>query len=136
MAVEPGVAWAFVGAGSAIEFVSVMLVRRSLRKLRAGGKATGEVVGSETTIDTSGRGSAKTFFLPVIRFTTQDGRVIVFTSDTGGRVERPKGSIVTVLYNPERPQDATLNEFTALWLFPIITAACGLPFLLAGLFAL
>lgn len=128
-----GVAWAFVAAGTAIEFVAFLLVRRSIRRLRAGGRATGEIVGSEAATDSSGKGSPKKYYLPVIRFTSQDGRSIVFTADSGGRMEPQKGTPVQVLYNPERPHQAWVNTFATLWFFPLITAILGLPFLLAGL---
>ncbi len=82
------------------------------------------------------RGPARKFYFPIIGFTTSKGERIRFTSGTGQPTAYPKGSEVRVLYDPARPHEAELATFKALWLFPAVTAAFGLPFLAAGVFGL
>jgi Protein of unknown function (DUF3592) len=135
MALEPGVAWAFLAAGAATQVGALMLLRRPIRLLRAGGSATGVVVDSEESMET-GRAASSLFFFDVVEFTTRQGRSIRFTSDTGRRVARTKGSSVRILYDPDQPHEAALATFATLWLFPVVTSTFGLPFLVAGLAAL
>ena len=135
MALEPGVAWAFLAAGAATQVGALMLLRRPIRLLRAGGSANGVVVDSKESMET-GRGASSLFFFAVVEFTTRQGRSIRFTSDSGRRVARTKGSSVRVLYDPDQPHDAALAIFATLWMAPVVTAAFGMPFLVAGLAAL
>ena len=128
--------WAFTGAGLFIQTVSALLARRSLRRIRWGGVAKGTVVSNDEIRDTTGRGGAKTFYLPVVEYTDSNGNHVRFTSDSGGGAPISRGTTVRVLYNPERPQEASIANFMTLWFFPIVIAILGLPFLLAGLSAL
>jgi hypothetical protein len=135
MAADPGLSWAFVAVGMATQGGALLLLRPTLRLLRAGGVAEGTVVDNEASLVQS-RGPARTFYLPIVQFTTKRGERISFTSRTGGLSARPKGSVVRVLYDPQRPQRAELASFRTLWLFPVVTSAFGLTFLAAGLFGL
>jgi hypothetical protein len=135
MALDSGIGWAFLAAGAATQLGALMLLRRPIRLLRAGGSANGVVVDSGESIETA-RGGSSRFFFPVVEFTTRQGRSIRFTSDTGRRVARAKGSSVRVLYDPDQPDDAALATFATLWLFPLVTSAFGMPFLVAGFAAL
>jgi uncharacterized protein DUF3592 len=135
MAFDPGVAWAFVGVGAATQVGAFLLLRRPIRLLRAGGSAIGIVVDNEESME-SGRGAPSRFFFAVVEFTTLQGRSIRFTSETGRRVARPKGSSVRVVYDPEDPHDAALATFATLWMASLVTSMFGLPFLVAGLAAL
>ncbi len=133
---DPGLSWAFVAIGAAAQGGALLLLRRPMRLLRAGGDAQGTVEDNEESLVQSTRGPARTFYFPVVQFTTKRGERISFKSQTGGLTARPKGSAVRVLYDPQRPQEGELATFQTLWLFPVVTAAFGLPFLAAGLFSL
>jgi hypothetical protein len=135
MAADPGLSWAFVAVGAATQGGALLLLRPTIRLLRAGGDAEGTVVDNEASVVQS-RGPARTFYFPVVQFTTNHGERISFTSRTGSLTARPKGSAVRVLYDPQRPQGEELASFRTLWLFPVLTSAFGLPFLAAGLFGL
>ena len=83
-----------------------------------------------------GSGSPRRFYFPVIEFTSEDGMVTTFQSDTGRRVPIPIGAMQPVVFDPSRPSQASLATFRALWLFPLLMSAFSLPFLLAGWVAL
>lgn len=136
MAADQGLGWALLGAGVATQVIALLLLRRPLRLLRSGGKTRGVVVANEESMHASTGGRPSLFFFPVVEFTTREGRSIRFTSDTGRRVAPPKGSSVRVLYDPNQPYDASLATFSALWMFPLVTSAFGMPFVVAGLVAL
>ena len=136
MTADAGLAWAFLVVGVATQIGALLLLRRPLRQLRAGGTTQGIVVSNEESMYASAGGQPSLFFFPVVEFTTGEGRSIRFTSDSGRRIARPKGSRVRVLYDPRNPEDASMATFSTLWMFPLVTALFGLPFLLAGLVAL
>ena len=77
---EPGVAWALLAAGAATQVGALMLLRRPVRLLRAGGSATGVVVDSEESIETR-HAASHSFVFDVVEFTTRQGRSIRFTSN-------------------------------------------------------
>jgi hypothetical protein len=127
---------AFVAVGVATLGGALLLARRPIRLLRAGGSARGTVLDTEESMLQSGRGAASKFYFPLIGFTTAKGERIRFTSAIGQGRALPKGSEVRVLYDPERPDEAELATFKTLWAPATVTAAFGLPFLAAGLIGL
>lgn len=136
MAFDPGLSWAFVAIGVATQGGALLLARRPIRLLRAGGRARGMLLDSEKAMVQANRGPARPFYFPVVSFTTPQGERICFKSSTGQRSAHSKGSDVRVLFDPARPHDAELVSFKTLWLFPTVTAAFGLPFLAAGVIGL
>ncbi len=78
---------------------------------------------------------------PVLRFQTLDGRTVQATSDVGSRPApaRP-GQAVTVLYDPENPQEARLDTMTGrgtllgviFMVIGALVAIGGVAFLIAG----
>lgn len=135
MTIDPVLTWSFLGIGVFGQAVAVMLARRPLRLLRAGGKAQGTVTGNDEQMLSSGRGAARRYFFPQVAFTTTKGERISFKSPSGRGVAIPPGSAIPVLYDPATPHEATLNAFGALWLFPLATCLFSLPFLIVGLMA-
>jgi hypothetical protein len=112
--------------------VALVLLRPALGTragLKAGVWAQGTVVGAEKRISSTGIGTWAPTFVPVtlyharVRFTTQDGRTVVFTSALGSPDSRLElGRPVSVRYRPEDPEQAQVD--TALvWIVP---AALGL----------
>lgn len=133
MAIDPVLTWAFLGVGVFGQGVALMLSRRPLRLLRAGGKAYGTVTGNDEQVISGGRASPRTCFFPQIAFTSANGERISFKSAGGSRVPVPPGTVIPLIYDPARPHEAALNSFAALWLFPLATSLFSLPFLAVGL---
>jgi hypothetical protein len=136
MASDLGLSLAFVAVGVTTQAGALLLARRPLRLLRAGGSARGEVLDNEESMVQSGRGAASKFYFPLIGFTTAQGERIRFTSAIGRGGALPKGREVRVLYDPVKPNEAELATFKTLWAPSTVTAAFGLPFLAAGLIGL
>lgn len=72
-------------------------------------------------------------YAPRVRFTTASGQPVEFqasaaSSDTGYRV----GDRVAVLYLPDAPDNASINSFFHLWIFPTILLGLGGVFTLLG----
>lgn len=136
MASDLGISLAFVAVGVATLGGALLLARRPICLLRAGGSARGEVLDNDESMVQAGRGAASKFYFPLIGFTTAQGERIRFTSAIGQGRALPKGSAVRVLYDPARPDEAELATFTTLWVPSAIMAVFGLPFLAAGLIGL
>jgi len=63
---------------------------------------------------------------PVVRFTTPQGQEVSFTDRTGSYpAEYKVGDRVKVLYNPDRPQEATIKNWMQVWFTPLLITALG-----------
>ncbi len=72
-------------------------------------------------------------YKPVVRFITQNGKTIVFTSKTGSNpAAYAEGETVEVLYPPSSPEKAQLSDFLSLWMIPMIFGGIGLVFIILG----
>jgi hypothetical protein len=76
-------------------------------------------------------------YYPRIEFQTQTGETFQFESNTGGSSTSYRvGDQVPILYNPQMPQDATINSWYEIWLPPIVVTILSLSGLAPGIFAL
>lgn len=72
------------------------------------------------------RGEAEETYRPVIRFTTREGRQMQYESIVTSYPPRySEGDRVRILYDPERPEWARIDDFTDLWLRPAFLAGAG-----------
>jgi hypothetical protein len=68
----------------------------------------------------------KTVYYPVIRYQTEDGKTIIFTSSSGNYPSPYKnGDRVEILYDPENPQKARIKSFSSMWLAPVLCFGIG-----------
>jgi hypothetical protein len=80
---------------------------------------TGQDSGSNRTIN----------YAPVFSFKAADSKTYSVTSSTSSNPPGFEvGDDVTVLYNPEDPQQARINTFGQLWLVPVILGSTGTVF--------
>jgi len=76
-------------------------------------------------------------YYPRIEFQTQTGETFQFESNTGGSSTSYRvGDQVLILYDPQMPQDATINSWYEIWLPPIVVTILSLSGLAPGIFAL
>ena len=89
----------------------------------------------ETSTDSDGYTTNVKMYTPVIKFLTQDGKEIVFTSQvsTNNKNAWKVDQKLVVLYDPEDPQKARINKRTNLYFLPIILTIIGLVFMLLGM---
>jgi Protein of unknown function (DUF3592) len=122
--------------------VALVLLRPALRAralLKAGVSAQGTVVGAEKRISSTGIGTWAPTFVPNtlyhyrVRFTTRDGRTVVFTSALGSPdSELELGRPVLVRYPPDHPEQAQVDSPWA-WVVPAALGLLGgLGLLVAG----
>ena len=66
-------------------------------------------------------------YCPRIRFQTVDGHEINFVSDSGcNPAAYSVGESVSLLYDPQQPDKASINSFTSLWFIPIGLGILGM----------
>jgi hypothetical protein len=129
----------FAAYGVAVALVLLLPALRTRARLKAGVSAQGTVVGAEKRISSTGIGTWAPTFIPNtlyharVRFTTPDGRTVVFTSAFGSPdsgLER--GRSVPVRYHPDNPQQAQVDSPWA-WVVPAALGFLGgLGLLVAG----
>ena len=77
--------------------------------------------------------SDSTTYRPVVRYSTQSGEQVEFTSSAGSNPPSySKGEQVEVLYQPLQPAQARINGFFPLWGGPMVIAGLGGVFFLVG----
>jgi hypothetical protein len=68
----------------------------------------------------------KYLYRPLVRFRTQDGRTIKFTPSIAMRpAPYQVGDRISVLYEPDRPNQAQINRFVYLWFYVIMFISFG-----------
>jgi hypothetical protein len=89
-------------------------------------RAEGSVIEMRPTHSTrTGAGA----FIPVFRYTANDGRVYIIVSDvTVRRLSFSPGEQVSVLYQQGHPENARIDAFTPLWLYSVIFGIVGAAF--------
>lgn len=72
-------------------------------------------------------------YAPVVRFADSSGREVEFTSDVAGSgIESQVGAAVTVVYDPDNPEDARLDGAVSLYAGSAGLLVIGLGFALLG----
>jgi hypothetical protein len=133
---------ACVGSGMALALLLAALVaaneiEESRAIQRASAIAEGEVIGHRRVTRSSAGGSAETLFTPRIRFTTQDGRLLVVEPlAPTRRAEPPPGTRVVLHYRRDQPERATPDPPVGGWLRPVAAVTLPLLAIVAGLLLL
>ena len=114
--------------GVVLLVVALYLLRGTQTFLREASTAHGTVIEL-----TRSRSSDSNTYAPVVRFVTDAGQSIEFTSKSSSNPPAySEGEGVGVLYRPAAPHDARINGFFSLWLGPIIAGSLGAVFTLIG----
>jgi hypothetical protein len=129
---ETGVTIIFSIAGLILIFLGILSIRNACVKIRTWKTVSGTLVGYKVYNNQQANGSS-TSFCPQVQFSTDDGKLIDFTSSSGSN-RRPYriGATVKVLYEPDDPTKATIKSFTNLFLPAFFLLLFGVAF--AGMF--
>lgn len=122
----------FAAAGLGMLTGSGVMTFRQVEFVNSAYQSPGEVVDLERHVSHDSDGTSTTY-RPVVRFRTQEGVEITFTSSTGSNPPAyDRGESVEVLYNPRTPEKAEINGFMALWFGPLMLFIMGIIFSLFG----
>jgi len=95
--------------------------------------AEGAVISLAASPSTS-NGSTTTTWYPVVRYTSAGGEAVTFRHDVGtSHPSWQRGEQVPVLYDPEDPQTAIIDEGWMNWFGPALMLVLGALFFLAGM---
>lgn len=124
----------FGGIAVTLLLISWLIYQNRLEFIGGSQSAEGIVTGFERRASslTSTSMSNRYISVPVVEFRTAAGQRISFVEATGGvgNDELRKGDPVAVLYDPEKPGQATIYSFFHLWGGALVV------FILAALFSL
>jgi hypothetical protein len=121
------VASLLVAVGLLVVLLAATQASRSMKFATAGVSAEGTVV---QQIFKSGR---RPRVRPIVRFTTQAGISIDFTSSASSRYPSyQEGQKVDVVYLPDAPARAEIDSFGVLWGGPLLMSLAGLAFAATG----
>ncbi len=102
-----------------ILLVGVWLYLRTRGFISTAGQATARVVALQ--MDEAGE-----VYYPIFEFTTADGKMLRIKGSTGSNPPRHKvGDVVSLLYDPRRPEDARERKFLDLWALPSMAIGLG-----------
>lgn len=123
----------FAGIGVIIFIVALFVIKSELKLARNGIETTGIVI--EQSISKSSED--RSIYHPIIQFNTENNRVITFRSPEGGRQSHFNlGEEISIIYLPDDPQRATINNFLGLYGAGTILGVMGLAFASTGLIPL
>ncbi len=126
------------GIAIVLGVVCAVLVVRTQEFLSDSSSASGEVIGlvSRQSCDEDEDGSNRsctTVYAPRVRFTTGDGRQVVFVSGTASSPpSHREGDRVDVRYRSANPMDARIDSFIDIWIGGLVTGGLALFFAALG----
>ena len=124
----------FTGIGGLFAVIGYAMLYHTLRFLRVAVRARATVVGYDPRTSTSNDNRTSTFYHAKIEFMDQLGMQHNVTMSVGtGSPSYPEGSIVDILFDPDRPERARIDSFSHLWLFPLVFGGMGTIFVVIGL---
>lgn len=100
---------------------AAFLVVRQAALVMAGTAATGEVIALQPVSATRG----PTLYRPVVRFMTENGPTTIVGQVNANPPAYAVGDAVRVLYNRERPSEATIDSFAERWFHALIFGVLG-----------
>jgi hypothetical protein len=120
-------------AAYGVVFALIMLpsALRTRGLLKTGVKAEGTIVGAEERTSIR-RNDVVTSYYPRVRFTTPEGRQVVFTSSFGSPGEPELGDRLRVRYRPDDPGQAEVDHAATWMLRAAFGVVGGLGLLVAG----
>jgi Protein of unknown function (DUF3592) len=101
--------------------------------LRRAARTEGTVVGHEQRASRDSDGTTSTLFHSIVEFADTAGNTQRVTMAAGSNpIDYAAGSVVPILFDPEKPTDARIECFSHLWLFPLIFTGLGSVAVVAG----
>ena len=125
----------FLGVAVLMLVIATITSINTARMLARETSTQGYVTALVTRTDVDG----DLFYYPVVRFVLPDGsRQTVQATEGSWPPAYQVDESVTVLYDPEHPDQARIDSFAgalSLWIVPLVTGILGVAFLLATLLA-
>jgi hypothetical protein len=115
--------WLFIAGAAAFFTIALTSILRARRALNCWSKSTGKIVDIKTL--TIKRHFLSLPFRPVVSHViSQHNYLFVNPSSTNMKSKYQIGDQVEILFNPDDPAQATIVDWTTLWLVPFIGLFC------------
>jgi hypothetical protein len=119
----------FVVVGAVLGVGALFALVRTRRFLAQAYEAAAEVVGLQQRLGTN----QERAYYPVLRYRTQGGTTHEVVSSVGSNPPRyQEGDRLSVLYDPENPENMRIHSFLNVWAFPLILGVTCVIFLGVG----
>lgn len=113
----------FIVIGIGLLIGAAVSFQKTHTLIQQGITTEGTVLKLNREIDSEG----DVFYYPLISFVTEAGQEIRFESKLGsGSPDYTEGQTVAILYTPEKPTDARINDFQNLYFLPLVLGGLGL----------
>ena len=123
----------FGGLGLIIFVIGVGWGYKRLELYNNGVKTTGTVVEITHSTSSDSKGRLSTSYYAIVEFTTPDEKNYKFRGSTGSSAQEYfEGAQVDLIYNPARPSEAQIADFSQFWLGPLGITIFGFVFLVLG----
>ena len=121
------IAYVFLGsfciAGPLFLVVAVTTAAQRAMLIHSGLRAQGTVIAKRPT------GSSRVTYAPVFQFTASDGRTYTVISDVYGQESAfSYGQRIGIFYRRDHADAARIDDFAALWTFPLLIGVVGAGF--------
>lgn len=124
----------FGGIGLVIFVIGIGWSYKRLELYNNGIRTVGTVVEINQSTSTDSKGYRSTSYYPVVEFLTFDKKTHKFLGSTGSSAsEYFTGAEVDLIYNPAKPSDAQIVDFSQFWLGPLAVTIFGFTFLVMGI---
>ena len=125
--VAASIAAIFMVSGIAMSFLGWNLYSEQQKLLSRGMEAKGQIIGFQRLkVEHENRLSDN--FVPIIEFRIESGERVTFMGAVAERFwsNYQMGKAVVVVYDPEFPEDAIINELAEIWFVPTMLILIGL----------
>ena len=114
-----------LAAGVLFLLVGLAMLAGSYRATTHYLKTTGRIVAVKAEEEAGG---SKIYYAPIVEFTTSDQKTHQFTSGISSTSEPVIGEAIPILYNPDVPEDAVVENMFDMYGLPGILTAFGILF--------
>ena len=116
-----------MASGMAMIFIGWNLYSEQQKLLSRGIEAEGQIIGFQR-LKIEHENRLRDNFVPIVEFRIESGKMVTFMGAVAERfwTNYQPGKAVIVVYDPEFPENARINELAVLWFAPAVLFLTGL----------
>ena len=125
--IAASIAAVFMASGIVMIFIGWNLYSEQQQLQSQGIEAKGQIIGFQR-LKVEHENRLRENFVPIVEFRTESGEMVTFMGAVAERfwTDYQMGKAVTVVYDPQIPEDASINELAEIWFAPAMFLLIGL----------
>ena len=125
--IAASIAAVFMASGIVMIFIGWNLYSEQQQLQSQGIEAKGQIIGFQR-LKVEHENRLRENFVPIVEFRTESGEMVTFMGAVAERFwsNYQLGKAVIVVYDPEFPEDAAINELAEIWFAPAMLFLIGL----------